>query len=139
MARTSAHPLSLDSRVYCGAVTHPADVWRAELRSRLLAARKARDDVSTRAFRSAMSVIDNAETPDGPVPAAGALADSAQGPGAAEVTRRSLTDAEVRALLQAEVDELTESAAQLTAGGRTDRADEVLAEARVLVAVLEDV
>ena len=117
----------------------PAAAWRQELRNRLLIARKDRNTVHVAALRSALSAIDNAETPDGPTPSAGAISDSAVGLGAAEVPRRSLTDVELRALIRAEVDERVEAAAQLAAGGRPERADDVLAEAAVLTALLEDV
>ena len=120
-------------------MTEPATAWRHELRNRLLIARKDRNAVRVSALRSALSAIDNAETPDGPAPSAGAISDSAMGLGAAEVPRRSLTDAELRALIRAEVDERVEAAAQLAAGGRPERADDLLAEAAVLTALLEDV
>ncbi|WP_238391579.1 MULTISPECIES: hypothetical protein [unclassified Mycolicibacterium] len=64
-------------------MTEPAQHWRTGLRARLIASRKAKDSVSTAAIRSALSAIDNAETPDVPLPRAGAIADSAHGLGAA--------------------------------------------------------
>jgi uncharacterized protein YqeY len=73
-------------------MTDPATQWRDALRVNLLTARKQRDAVRVSALRSALSAIDNAETPDGPVPTAGALSESAVGPGAAEVARRGLID-----------------------------------------------
>ena len=113
-------------------MTEPATQWRDALRANLLTARKARDAVRVSALRSALSAIDNAETPDGPVPSAGALAESAVGPGAAEVARRVLSDTEIRALLTAEIDERRAAAAQLTANGADERAGKVRAEAAVL-------
>lgn len=75
----------------------------------MLVARKDRDAVRVSALRSALSAIDNAETPDtgpaGGASAAGPIAGAVDGLGAAEVARRRLTDAEFRALLQTEVDE----------------------------------
>ncbi|MDG4668748.1 GatB/YqeY [Mycobacterium sp. 236(2023)] len=106
----------------------PADRWRAELRRRLLLARKDRDAARTNLLRSALSVIDNAETPDGPVPSAGAIADSAVGPGAADIARRVLTDDEIRALIQGEVDERRCAADQIMRA-HPDRAEALRAEA----------
>ena len=117
-------------------MTDPATLWRETLRVNLLTARKQRDAIRVSALRSALSAIDNAETPDGPVPTAGALSESAVGPGAAEVQRRALTDGEIRALLTAEVDERRAAAAQLAANGADERAGTVRAEAAVLSSLL---
>ena len=101
-----------------------------------MAARKDRDGARVSALRSALSAIDNAETPDVDVPAAGAIADSASGLGAAEVPRRTLTDGEIRGLLRAEVDERLGAAGQMEAGGHSERAAAIRAEAAVLVDLL---
>ncbi|EJZ10223.1 GatB/YqeY domain-containing protein [Mycolicibacterium vaccae] len=116
-----------------------AERWRAELRHRLITARKERDAASTSALRSTMSAIDNAETPDGPVPAAGAIADSAVGVGAAEVPRRELRDDEVRRLIHGEIDERRTAADQFTLAGHHDRAAVLHAEADVLARLLDEV
>jgi uncharacterized protein len=118
-----------------------ATVWRTRLRDALLAARKDRDAVRVSALRSALSAIDNAETPDSArVDAApsGTIAGGVVGLGAAEVARRELRDAEIRSLLQSEVDE------RLSAAGAIDtthaeRAAVLRAEAAVVSAMLEDV
>ncbi|MCX8553765.1 GatB/YqeY domain-containing protein [Mycolicibacterium mucogenicum] len=117
-------------------MTEPAQQWRAGLRSRLIAPRKAKDNVAVAALRSALSAIDNAETPDVPLPRAGAIADSAHGLGAAEVARRHLTDDEIQELIDTEVDERRAAAGQLRAAGHGDRAARVEAEAAVLRALL---
>ncbi|RUP28944.1 MULTISPECIES: GatB/YqeY domain-containing protein [Mycolicibacterium] len=117
-------------------MTEPAHQWRAGLRSRLIAARKAKDNVAVAALRSALSAIDNAETPDVPLPRAGAIADSAHGLGAAEVARRRLTEDQIRELIDAEADERRAAAGQLRSAGRDDRAAQVEAEAAVLRALL---
>jgi uncharacterized protein YqeY len=117
-------------------MTEPATHWREALRANLLTARKERDAIRVSALRSALSAIDNAETPDGTVPSAGALSESAVGPGAAEVARRALTDTEIRALLTAEVDERWNAAAELAAHGAGERAETVRAEAAVLIDLL---
>jgi uncharacterized protein len=76
---------------YREGMTEPAAHWRQTLRTRLMVARKDRDATLVSALRSALSAIDNAETPDVDVPAAGAIAASVAGLGAAEVSRRVLT------------------------------------------------
>lgn len=117
----------------------PAERWRTELRRRLVLARKGRDSSSTSVLRSALSAIDNAETPDGPVPSAGAIADSAVGLGSAEVMRRELADDEIRALIRGEIDERRSAAAQFAATGHAARAAALAAEAGVLEGVLGEV
>ena len=123
-------------------VNEPATDWRQTLRARLLDARKERDPTRVSVLRSALSAIDNAETPDAvdvQLPTSGAIAASASGLGAAEVPRRVLTDAEIRTLLRAEVDERLVAADQMAAGGHRERATAVRAEAAVLVELLGDV
>ncbi len=120
----------------------PAQQWRRTLRDALLAARKDRDAARISALRSALSAIDNAETPDGShldAPASGKIAGGVVGLGAAEVARRDLSDTQIRELLHAEVDERLTAAEQFTAGGHTDRAATLRAEADVLTALLGDV
>ncbi|CAM5736639.1 hypothetical protein MAUB1S_01723 [Mycolicibacterium aubagnense] len=117
-------------------MTEPAQHWRTDLRARLLSARKSKDTISTAAIRSALSAIDNAETPDVPLPRAGAIADSAQGLGVAEVARRRLTDERIQALIRAEADERRTAAEQLRSGGHDDRAEQIEAEAAVLDGLL---
>jgi uncharacterized protein len=129
----------LASRIHFTTVirmTEPAHHWRTELRGRLIAARKSRDNARTAALRSALSAIDNAETPDIPLPRAGAIDDSAHGLGVAEVSRRHLTDDEIRRLLQTEIDERRTAAEQLRSVGQDDRAAQVRAEAAVLAELL---
>jgi hypothetical protein len=123
-------------------VTEPATHWRQTLRAQLLAARKERDPTRVSALRCALSAIDNAETPDAGelgMPMGGIVAGSVSGLAAAEVPRRVLTDAEIRALLRVEVAERLTAAAQMDTGGHGDRAATVRAEAEVLVDLLGDV
>lgn len=116
----------------------PADRWRAELRKRLLMARKDRDALRTSVLRSVLSAVDNAETPDGPIPQAGAIADSAAGLGAAEVARRRLTDAEIRLLIQQEIDDRLGAAEQI-ATAQPERTSILREEADALAAILAEV
>ncbi|MUL79162.1 GatB/YqeY [Mycolicibacterium sp. CBMA 226] len=117
-------------------MTEPAHQWRTDLRARLIAARKARDDISTAALRSALSAIDDAETPDVPLPRAGAIADSASGLGAAEVARRRLTEDQIRELIGTQADERRAAAGQLRTVGQDARAAQVEAEVAVLCELL---
>jgi uncharacterized protein YqeY len=120
-------------------VEDPAAHWRQKLRPLLLAARKERDALRVSALRSALSAIDNAETPDNgdlDVPTGGAVAGSVPGLGAAEVPRRVLTDAAIRTLLRTEVDERMVAAEQMNAAGHPDRAVALRAEAAALAELL---
>ena len=126
---------------YRGAVTEhgvPADRWRTELRGRLQAARRDRDALRTSVLRSVLSAIDNAETPFGPVPSAGAIADSAAGLGVAEVTRRDLTDDEIRRLVQREIRDRLEAAEQI-GSTQPERTVMLREEADALTAILAEV
>jgi uncharacterized protein YqeY len=119
-----------------------AQVWRETLRNALLAARKERDATRVSALRCALSAIDNAETPDAvevDAPASEAIAGGVVGLGAAEVARRELSDAQIRDLLRAEVDERSVAVEQLTVGGQTERAATLRAEAAVLGGLLGNV
>lgn len=119
-----------------------AQLWRQTLRDALLAARKERDATRVSALRSALSAIDNAETPDAAVvdaPASEAIAGGVVGLGAAEVARRELSDTQIRDLLRAEVDERLAAAEQVSGGGHTERAATLRAEAAVLTDLLGDV
>jgi uncharacterized protein YqeY len=119
-----------------------ANVWRAELREALLSARKDRDDARVSALRSALSAIDNAETPDDVVldtQSSGTIAGGVVGLGAAEVARRDLSDAQIRDLVHAEIDERLMAATDYTAGGHTEPAARLRAEATVLSNLLGDV
>jgi uncharacterized protein len=119
-----------------------AQLWRTTLREALLAARKERDATRVSVLRSALSAIDNAETPDGAevdAPVTSAIAGGVAGLGAAEVARRELSDTEIRDLLRAEVDERLAAAHQLIGGGHTERAATLRAEAAVLTDLLGDV
>ena len=103
----------------------PALLWRRTLRDALLAARKDRDSTRVSALRSVLSAIDNAETPEGArvdAPSSGTIAGGVVGLGAAEVARRELSDAQIRELVHAEIDERLTATRDFTAGGRPERA-----------------
>jgi uncharacterized protein len=118
-----------------------ATVWRATLRDALLAARKDRDAARVSALRSALSAIDNAETPDNArvdAPSSGTIAGGVVGLGAAEVARRVLSDEQVRSLLLGEIDERLAAAKEIEAS-HTERAATLRTEAAVLSDLLGDV
>jgi uncharacterized protein YqeY len=130
------------SRLLWHPVTYQAAVhWRATLRDALLAARKNRDAARVSALRSALSAIDNAETPEGArvdAPASGTIAGGVVGLGAAEVARRELSHAQIRSLLHGEVEERLAAAKQIDAS-HAERAATLRAEAAVLSDLLGDV
>jgi uncharacterized protein YqeY len=69
----------------------------------------------------------------------GTIATAVVGLGAAEVARRELTDAQIRELMRDEIDERLTAATDFTAGGHTERAATLRAEATVLCGLLGDV
>jgi len=102
----------------------PAQLWRRTLRDALLAARKDRDATRVSALRSALSAIDNAEAPDGvdlDAPSSGTIAGGVVGLGATEVARRVVSDAQIRELVHAEIDERLTAARDFTAAGCAQR------------------
>jgi uncharacterized protein YqeY len=110
---------------------------RTRLRQALTAAIKARDRTTTRALRSALSAIENAEATEvihDPRVATGSeyIAGSTAGLGAAEVERRVLSDSDVHALVQAQVDERLLAAEEYERCRRGDLASQFRAEADVL-------
>jgi uncharacterized protein len=102
---------------------------RTNLRRDLTAAIKDRDRVAISALRSALAAIENSEAPEvddrAPVvPTAGL--------GSTEVERRRLTDADVRAIVEAEVRQRAAAAEEYDRLGRTEAATRLRAEADVL-------
>ena len=122
--------------------TQPAETWRTLLRASLLAARKKRDSTRATALRSALSAIDNAETPATVQvygQKSGEIAGAVAGLGAAEVARRDLSDEQIRDLVRSEIDERRSAADQFSAGGHAERAASLHAEVAVLAGLLGDV
>ena len=110
------------------------------LQHALRAALKARDPAAVAAFRSALAAIGNAEAL--PAPAAPAktvsqyLAGSVAGLGAAEASRRVLSETEMAAIVSAEIAERRTAADQYQHGGHADRANLLRREADALAAVV---
>jgi hypothetical protein len=117
------------------------EALRDRLKAALPAAIKARDRTAVAAIRSAMAAIDNAESVDPaatPPAEAGRIAGGVRGLRAGEVTRRSLSDAEITAVVRSEIEERLEAACAYDALGRTADAARVRAEAAVLDAHIGD-
>lgn len=102
---------------------------------------KARDSVAVSALRSALAAIENAEAVDAadgaPAGAGDAnrdphVAGSVVGLGAGEVSRRTLTPAEVAATVRAELDERLAAAVEYQRLGQREHAERLRGEAGVL-------
>ena len=114
---------------------------RDRLRAALPAAMKARDSVAIAALRSALGAIDNAEAVEAgwaPHPVAGhfRLAGTVAGLRASEVERRSLSAAEMDALVRAEVADRHAAARDYERAGHRARVERLRGEAAVLSSCL---
>jgi uncharacterized protein len=103
---------------------------RTSLRRDLTEAIKVRDRVAISALRSALAAIENSEAPP-PVDNHGSPTGPA-GVGATEVERLQLTEADVRAIVEAEVLQRSAAAEEYERLGRAEAAERLRAEADVL-------
>lgn len=110
---------------------------RDHLRAELRQAMRDRDRDTVRVLRSVLGAIDNAESDGVAAPRAGAVEASAIGIGAAEAARRELTDADVRAVVEAELAERADSIGELERAGHGAAADPVRAELAVIRGALD--
>ncbi|UGT42145.1 GatB/YqeY domain-containing protein [Nocardia yamanashiensis] len=111
---------------------------RDRLRAAVPVAMKARDRTATAALRSALAAIDNAEAVDGSDVQAGAIESSAVGLGAAERERRILTEADIEAIVRAEIADRRTAASEYDGlSGGAERAASLRAEAAALTAQLD--
>jgi len=118
-----------------------ADERRADLRHRLLAARKRRDVAATAALRAVITAVENAAAPgasDLDTTTQSVIAGSVQGLGTTEVTRLALSGEEVLAVVQAEHDERVAYAAEYERLGQSDAAAELRAEVEVLATIVAE-
>ena len=117
------------------------DDLSTRLRAALTTAMKARDKAAVTALRAALAAIDNAgavtPTGDAVPPSEGPIAGSVAGLGAAEATRRALSDGDIDALVWAEITDREEAAAGYDQAGRDDHAQRLRDEAAALREVLE--
>jgi uncharacterized protein len=119
------------------------EVWRVleeRLRLALREAMQARDRAAIAALRSALAAIGNAEAVEVPEVSArgGAIEASPAGLGAAEVSRRTLAEADVHRIVVAEIVERAEAARGYDDNGQPEGAAQLRAEAAVLRALTED-
>lgn len=100
---------------------------------------RSRDRAAAATLRAALAAVDNAEAVPldaaGPGARAGAVELSAVGVRAAEVSRRTLSENEIRAVVRSEVDELRRAAQEVHAAD-ADRAAGHTAAAELLEALL---
>ena len=119
----------------------PTDL-RILLRTELTRAMKHHDRLAAGAMRSAIGAIDNAEAlpggnPDAPrTDGEGPIAGAAVGLGAGEATRRTLTPQDALAVVECEVAERREAAAEMEGVGRPDRAADLRREADLIESVV---
>ena len=109
---------------------------RQRLREALPAAMKSRDRPAVAALRATLAAIDNAEAVvvDDGTRQSLAIEQTPVGAGAAEATRRVLTEEDVERIVRAEAAEREEAAMAYEKSGHTDRAEQLRAEARALTA-----
>lgn len=123
-----------------GPPLQPATSVRDRLQHALRASLKARDAAAVAAYRSALAAIGNAEAL--PAPASTArrgseyLAGSVGGLGAAEASRRVLSDTDTAAIVAAEIAERRAAADRYEQARHPDRADRLRLEADALAAVV---
>jgi len=110
------------------------------LQAALRLALKQRDTAAISALRSALAAIGNSEALPIPATQRGGgdqyVAGSIAGLGAAEASRRVLTDVDIADIVTAEISERRAAAARYEQAGHADRADRLRREADALAAVM---
>ena len=112
-----------------------APTLRDRLQAGLVAAMKGKDTIGTRAIRSALAAIGNAEAVEATTPAASGdahIAGSARGLGAGDAPRRELTELDLLELLGTEITDRRQHAREYEALGQADAAARLRAEAALL-------
>ena len=108
----------------------------SRLRHDLTLALKARDAVAVAALRSAIAVIENAEAVESESSSremgSGHIAGATAGVGSSDVARRELSDADMAAIVNAQVEERLQAADQYEQLGRWDAAHRLKREAALL-------
>ncbi|MFL6113683.1 MAG: hypothetical protein ACJ786_20340 [Catenulispora sp.] len=110
---------------------------RDRLRAALPTALKNRDRATAATLRATLAAIENAEAVDAGGVRAGAIESSPVGLGVAEAARRDLTEADVAAIVRAEIDERRRAVAVYERSGHADRAAESRTAADLLAGFLE--
>ena len=118
-------------------MTEPDSV-RARLRAALPAAMKARDRAAVAAIRSTLAAIDNAEAVDAEAPVVehARIAGSAGELGAGEAARATLTEQQVRDIVEQEAAERRSAADEYAGHGRDEQAAQLRAEADLVASFL---
>lgn len=112
---------------------------RATMRADLGVAMKARNSRAISALRTAIAAIDNAESVDSTAataPASAHIAGATIGLGTAEVPRRSLSPAQVHAILRAQIDDRSAEADRYETLGRLRQPKRLRGEAQIIAAYL---
>lgn len=112
-------------------VIDAAREMKARMRADLRRAMKAGRTTETLLLRALIAAIDNAEAPAQSA-AAGSAGERLFLDGSAEVERLLLSAATVRALLEAEMNQRLNTAAEMRNLNRPDRADALCAEAQLV-------
>jgi len=126
----------------------PAGSVRSRLQAALRAAMKERDTVAASGLRSVLSAIANAEAVSFPAASSGQsvgpaaqssphFAGAVAGLGAAEVSRREVTDDEAAAVAAAEAADRRAAARDYQAAGHADHADRLRRDAQAIEAALD--
>jgi hypothetical protein len=126
----------------------PAGSVRSRLQAALRAAMKERDTVAASGLRSALSAIANAEAVSLPAVSSGPqarpmaqssphFAGAVAGLGAAEVSRREVTEDEAAAIAAAEAADRRAAARDYQAAGHADRAGRLRREAQAIESALD--
>jgi uncharacterized protein YqeY len=114
---------------------------RERLEHALRAALRSQDRVAVSAVRSALAAIGNAgsvppQAAPGPAASGQYFAGSADGPGAGEAERRSLSEGQVADIVRAEIAERQAAAGEYELRGHPGRGGRLRREAQVLESVL---
>lgn len=117
-------------------VNASAETMKAALRADLKAAMKARQRLEVAAIRGAIAALDNAEAVEIPdkldETTSAHIAGAKAGLGAGEAARRTLSGADVTALLRAQITSRLEQAASFQQLGHDASAEELRTEAQIL-------
>jgi uncharacterized protein YqeY len=118
----------------------PDSTLRQRLREALRTAMKSRDRRTVGVLRSTLAAIDNAEAVEvaGAMGSGLAIEQSPVGAGAADVARRTLTEVQVEQIVHAEAEAREAAARDYDTAGKTERAEQLRAEADVLLTHLAD-
>ncbi len=118
------------------------EIWKSHLRTRLKAAMTARQPFVVTVLREVLAALDNAEAPampDAPAYSDSPIAGSASGLGAGDQARLELSPKAVDALIQREIRERREAAAEYTRLGQSEQADVLTLQADVLAEIVVEV